>query len=68
MKHVLFLSHVLQNFYTREQINLNYTNQPKTSILISQRQTEFFLVCESLKKRMVVVDSPTIAFAKKKSV
>ena len=36
-----------------------------TSILISQRQTELFLVCESLKKRMIVVDSPTIAFAKK---
>lgn len=35
------------------------------SILINQRQTEFFLVCESLKKRMIVVDSPTIAFAKK---
>ena len=36
-----------------------------TSILINQRQKEFFLVCESLKKRMIVVDSSTIAFAKK---
>ena len=33
------------------------TNQPKTNGV--------FLVCESLKKRMIVVDSPTIAFAKK---